>query len=107
MELFEAVRGDFQLRAFLSPRILASLYVLEDPRTLDFFRTLLVAGFTDSDPEHCEVTRALIAVRRLTGRLEPNAKYPDLDAPDVLRALQRAERRFERRRSALTPVSVI
>ncbi len=107
VELFDAVRGDFQLRSFLSPRILASLYVLGDPRTLDFFRDLLIAGFTDPDPEHCEVTRALVVIRRLTGRLEPNAKYPDLGAPEVHRALEQAEKLFERRRAALTPVSVI
>jgi hypothetical protein len=105
--LFDAVRGDLHLRAFLSPRILQSLYVLADPATLPFFRGLLVAGFTDADPLHCEVTRALVMVRRFTGRLEPNTKYGDPEAPTVREALALAERAFERRRGALRPVAVI
>jgi hypothetical protein len=107
VELFDAVRGDLHLRAFLSPRILQSLYVLADPATLPFFRALLVAGFTDADPLHCEVTRALVMVRRFTGRMEPNTKYSDLKAAGVGEALAAAERAFERRRGALHPVAVI
>ena len=107
VELFDAVRDDLHLRSFLSPRILESLYVLADPSTLPFFRTLLTAGYTDPDPEHCEVTRALVMVRRLTGGLEPNIKYLDPTAPDVLEALGGAEERFQRRRAVLKPVSVI
>ena len=107
VELFDAVRADLHLRAFLSPRILQSLYVLEDRETLPFFRALLVAGFTAADPEHCEVTRALVMVRRFTGRLEPNAKYADLDVPGVGDALAHADATFGRRQAALHPVSVI
>jgi len=107
VELFDAVRGDLHLRAFLSPRILQSLYVLADPATLPFFRALLVAGFTDADPLHCEVTRAVVMVRRFTGRMEPNTKYSDLKAAGVGEALAAAERAFERRRGALHPVAVI
>lgn len=107
VELFDAVRGDLHLRAFLSPRILESLYVLADPSTLPFFRTLLTAGYTDPDPEHCEVTRALVMVRRFTGKLEPNSKYPDPDAPGVLGALAEAERVFQQLGARLNPVSVI
>ena len=107
VELFNAVRSDLQLRAFLSPRILGSLYVLRDVRTLPFFRDLLTAGFTDHDPERCEVTRALVMVRRFTGRAEPNAKYPDALAPEVAGVIAEAEAAFERSRAVLTPVVVI
>ncbi len=107
VELFDAVRDDLHLRSFLSPRILESLYVLADPSTLPFFRTLLTAGYTDPDAEHCEVTRALVMVRRLTGSVEPNIKYPDPTAPDVLDALGGAEELFQRRRTRLRPVTVI
>ena len=107
VELFNAVRSDLQLRAFLSPRILESLYVLRDVRTLPFFRDLLTAGFTDHDPERCEVTRALVMVRRFTGRAEPNAKYPDALAPEVAGVIAEAEAAFERSRAVLTPVVVI
>lgn len=105
--LFEAVRSDLHLRAFLSPRILESLFVLDDPLTLPFFRTLLTAGHTDADPEYCEVSQALVMVRRFAGRLEPNAKYGDLGEPGVHAALDRAEARFRARRDVLTRVVVI
>ena len=107
MELFDAVRSDLHLRTFLSPRILESLYVLDDPATLPFFRHLLTAGFTDHDPERCEVTRALVMVRRFTGRSESNSKYPHPDSPSVVQAIGEAEAAFEGARSALTPVVVI
>jgi len=107
VELFDAVRDDLHLRAFLSPRILSSLYVLADPTTLPFFRALLTAGYTDADPEQCEVTRALVMVRRLTGRVEPNTKYPDPEAPGVVEALAQAEDLFQRREAVLRPVTVI
>jgi hypothetical protein len=107
MELFDAVRGDLHLRSFLSPRILASLFVLADPATLPFFRALLTSGYTDPDPEHCEVTRALVMVRRFTGRLEANSKFPDVSAANVPEALAQAEELYERRSAALRPVVVI
>ena len=107
MELFDAVRTDLHLRAFLSPRILESLYVLAAPATLPFFRELLTAGFTDQDPERCEVTRALVMVRRLTGALEPNIKYRDIEASEVAAAVDVAETAFDRARGVLTPVTVI
>ncbi|MBI2537434.1 MAG: hypothetical protein HYW06_10840 [Gemmatimonadetes bacterium] len=107
VELFDAVRDDLHLRSFLSPRILESLYVLADPSTLPFFRTLLTAGFTDQDPEHCEVTRALVMVRRLTGKVEPNSKYADPEAPGVVETLAQAEDLFARRSGTLRPVTVI
>lgn len=105
--LFERIRDDLQLRAFLGPRILESLYVLADPGTAEFFRELLVAGHTAPDPERCEVTRALVMVRRFTGRLEPNSKYRDLGCESVRTALARAEAVFEERREELKPVVVI
>jgi hypothetical protein len=107
VQLFDAVRDDLQLRAFLGPRILESLYVLADPVTTGFFRELLVAGYTDRDPAHCEVTHALVMVRRFTGRLEPNTKFPDLNADRMRAALAHAEAIFERRRDELEPVVVI
>ncbi len=105
--LFDAVREDLLLRAFLGPRILESLYVLADPTTSAFFRELLVAGHTDPDPVHCEVTHALVMMRRFTGRLEPNTKYPDLAEPATRAALAHAEAVFDERRDALEPVVVI
>ena len=107
VELFDAVRTDLHLRAFLSPRILESLYVLAAPDTLPFFRDLLTAGFTDHDPELCEVTRALVMVRRLTGRLEANIKYADIGAADVSASVDAAQAVFERVRAVLTPVTLI
>lgn len=106
-DLFRAVRSDLHLRAFLSPRILESLYVLDDPATLPFFRELLVTGHTDPDPRHCEVTRALVMVRRFTGRLEPNTKFPDAADGEVLRTLEGAEEAFDETRETLSPVVVI
>ncbi len=107
MELFGAVRTDLHLREFLSPRILESLYVLDERDTLGFFRGLLTAGHTHQHPIHCEVTRALVMVRRFTGQLEPNAKFSELDSPRVLEALDRAEAVFQAEREVLTPVAVI
>jgi hypothetical protein len=107
VELFDAVRSDLHLRTFLSPRILESLYVLHDPSTLRFFRDLLTAGFTDHDPERCEVTRALVMVRRFTGSSEANSKYPNPELPAVARAIAQAEAAFEGARLQLTPVVVI
>jgi hypothetical protein len=107
MEVFERVRDDQLLRRFLAPRLLESLYVLGDPVALPLFQELLVTGHTDPDPERCEVTRALVAVRKLTGRLAPNAKFPDTARPEVARALDVAERRFEAGRDRLEPVTVI
>ena len=107
VDLFDRVRGDLHLRTFLSPRILGSLYVLAEPATLGFFRGLLVAGFTDGDPARCEVTAALVMVRRFTGRLEECTKYPDPTADGVRKAVDRAEGAFERTRAVLSPVRVI
>jgi hypothetical protein len=107
VELFDAIRSDLELRTFLSPRILSSLYVLRDPATLPFFRELLTAGFTDHDPTCCEVTRALVMVRRLTGRVEASIKYGDAESSQALAALGAAEALFDEAGSALTPVTVI
>jgi hypothetical protein len=107
MRLFEQVRSDGHLRAFLSPRILESLYVLEDRTTLPFFRALLTAGHTEADPEHCEITRALVMVRRFTGWIEPNSKYADVIPSEIERELDAAESIFEAGRDVLCPVLVI
>jgi hypothetical protein len=105
--LFQTVRSDLHLRAFLSPRILESLYVLADAWTLPFFRELLTAGFTDADPARCEVTRALVMVRRFTGAIEASVKFPDPRDRVVAETLDRAERLFRREREVVTPVVVI
>ncbi len=107
ISLFDLARSDVHLRAFLSPRILASLYALEDIGSLPFFRQLLIVGHTAADAEQCEVTRAIVVVRRLTGRLEPNAKYRDLDVLHVLQKIDAAEATYEARREVLQPVVVI
>ena len=107
VDLFGEIRGDFQLRAFLGPRILESLYVLGDRRIIRFYGDLLVTGHTSPDPERCEVTHALVMVRRFTGDVAPSAKFPRSDAPDVPRRLDLAERIFEAARGALHPVAVM
>jgi len=105
--LFARIRGDQLLRRFLAPKILESLYVLGDPAALPLLEELLVAGHTDPDPDRCEVTRALVAVRKLTGRVAPSSKFPDPADPAVARSLDEAERRFEAERDQLLPVTVI
>jgi len=90
VSLFERIRGDQLMRRFLGPKILESLYVLGEERSLPLFEQLLVAGHTDPDIDRCEVTRALVAVRKL-----------------VQRALDDAERRFEEERDRIVPVTVI
>jgi len=105
--LFQRIRGDEMLRRFLAPKILESLYVLDDPAALPLYEELLVAGHTDPDAGRCEVTRALVAVRKLTGRVAPSSKFPDPEEPDVIRALDEAQRVFEEERDRLEPVVVI
>lgn len=107
VELFERIRSDQMLRRFLGPKILESLYVLGDRGSLPLFEELLVAGHTDPDLDRCEVTRALVAVRKLTGRVAPSAKFPDADARRVQRTLDDAERLFEAERDRFAPVTVI
>jgi hypothetical protein len=105
--LFQRIRGDQLLRRFLGPKILESLYVLAEERTLPLFEELLVTGHTDPDVDRCEVTRALVAVRRLTGRVAQNSKFADGDDPAVLRTLDDAERHFDEQRDRFVPVVVI
>ncbi|MCZ6917070.1 MAG: hypothetical protein O7I93_09865 [Gemmatimonadetes bacterium] len=107
VELFDTTRGDAHLRSFLSPRILESLFVLGDPVTLPFFRGLLTSGYTDPQPEYCEVISALVMVRRFTGALEPNVKYVDVENEMVGTAIDQAEQLLEARRDELHPVIVI
>jgi len=107
VRLFERIRGDLMLRRFLGPRILESLYILGDRESLPLFEGLLVAGHTDADVDRCEVTRALVAVRQLTGRVAPSSKFGDADTPAVRRALDEAERRFDAERDRIVPVTVI
>src|SRR6267154_4239579 len=105
--LFQRIRGDQLLRRFLGPKILESLYVLAEERTLPLFEELLVTGHTDADMDRCEVTRALVVVRRATGRVAPSSKFADGDEAAVLHILDEAERRFEATRDRIVPVVVI
>src|SRR5437870_6134252 len=107
ISLFERIRGDQLLRRFLGPKILESLYVLGEERSLPLFEQLLVAGHTDPDIDRCEVIRALVAVRKLTGRVAPSAKFADAEHAVVQRALDDAERRFDQERDRIVPVTVI
>src|SRR5258706_6910781 len=105
--LFQRIRGDEMLRRFLAPKILESLYVLGDPAALPLFEELLVAGHTNADAGRCEVTRALVAVRKFTGRVAASSKFPDPEEPTVIRVLDEAQRIFEEERDRLEPVVVI
>ena len=107
VRLFHRIRGDQLLRRFLGPKILESLYVLGEARSLPLFQELLVCGHTDADPDRCEVTRALVAVRRLTGRVAASVKFADSDDAAVRRTLDAAERRYEANRNRIVPVVVI
>ena len=81
--------------------------MLGEERSLPLFEQLLVAGHTDPDIDRCEVTRALVAVRKLTGRVAPSSKFTDAEQAAVQRALDDAERRFEEERDHIVPVTVI
>ena len=105
--LFQRIRGDEMLRRFLAPKILESLYVLGDPAALPLYEELLVAGHTDRDVERCEVTRALVGVRKLTGKVAPSSKFPDPAEPHVIRTLDQAEKIFDEEKDRLEPVVVI
>lgn len=105
--LFQRIRGDEMLRRFLAPKILESLYVLGDPAALPLYEELLVAGHTDRDVERCEVTRALVGVRKLTGKVAANSKFRDPEEPGVIRALDEAQRIFDEAKDRLAPVVVI
>src|SRR5437899_1252953 len=105
--LFQRIRGDEMLRRFLAPKILESLYVLGDPAALPLYEELLVAGHTDRDLGRCEVTRALVGVRKLTVRVAASSKFPDPEEPGVIRALDEAQRIFEEEKDQLQPVVVI
>ena len=105
--LFQRIRGDQLQRRFFGPKILESLFILGEAAALPLFEELLVAGHTDPDLDRCEVTRALVAVRRLTGRVAPSSKFLDPEAAEVRRALDEAERRLDAARDRLLPVTVI
>lgn len=107
VRVFQRIRGDLLLRRFLGPKILESLYVLGDPVALPLFEELAVTGHTDPDPERCEVTRALVAIRQLTGRVANSSKFPDPGRPEVERALDQAQQRFDADRDVLRSVRVI
>ncbi|HYL55784.1 MAG TPA: hypothetical protein VEU73_09430 [Gemmatimonadales bacterium] len=107
VRLFHRIRRDQLLRRFLAPKILESLYVLGEEASLSLFEELLVTGHTDPDVDRCEVTRALVAVRRLTGRVAPSSKFTEGDSAGVRRTLDEAERHFQTTRHRIVPVVVI
>jgi hypothetical protein len=106
LALFDAVRADVHLRAFLSPRLLSTLFVLADPVALPLYDALAVCGHTSADPERCEVTHALVMLRRLTGIVPPNSKFGRSNG-DVDRWLDRAETRYRTDRDVLHPVALL
>jgi hypothetical protein len=105
LEIFEAVRNEPVLRRFLGPRILQTLYVLEDEVALPLFVDLLVAGHTEADPIVCEVMRAVAVVYRLTGTVPKNSKYRSEQA--TRQALALATSSYDDLRSAFLPVEVL
>lgn len=106
VRLFDETRADLLLRAFLGPRLLESLYVLGDPVALPLYQDLAAAGHTDRDPTRCEVTHALVMLRRLTGTVPANSKFPD-DAGDAAGWLDHAEDRYEAEQDVLRPVTLL
>jgi hypothetical protein len=106
VELFHAIQGDRHLRAFLGPRLLASLFVLADPVALPLYRELAIAGHTDPDPRCCEVTHALVMLRRLTGEIGPSSKFADR-GPTVAAWVDAAEAQLEAERFRLRPVALL
>ena len=107
LSLFERIRGEQLRRRFLGPRILGSLYYLGDARALPLFRELCVSGHTAADADRCEVTRALVALRRQTGVVPASVKYVEAGTPEVEAVLDAAEARYEEERGRLSPVTVI
>lgn len=105
--LFNRIRRDDHLRRFLGPHILGSLLVIGGPEALALARELLITGHAARDPECCEITRALVIVRRVTGSIEPNVKFPNLDDPRVEAHLDAAEGLFERNRDEIPSVVLI
>src|SRR5204863_38725 len=91
-------------RAFPDPHVVT---FRGEECSLPLFEELLVAGHTDPDVDRCEVTRALVMVRRATGRVAQSCKFADGDDGVVLRTLDEAERRFEATRDRIVPVVVI
>ncbi len=104
--LFAAARADLHLRAFLSPRLLSTLFVLRDPVTLPLYEGLAVTGHTSADPERCEVLHALVMLRRFTGRVPPNSKFAQ-PSGEVDHRLDEAEARYAARRDVLHPVALL
>lgn len=107
LSLFDRIRGEQLRRRFLGPKILGSLYFLDDDRALPLFRELCVSGHTDADADLCEVTRALVALRKRSGAIIPSVKYPDAGADEVRAALDVAQSMYEGERDRLSPVTVI
>ena len=102
------VVDDEEIIRFALRSVLASLqFEVDCAESVDAAVTHLGARDYDPDAGRCEVTRALVAVRKLTGRVAPNSKFPDPEEPTVLRALDEAQRIFEEEKDRLQPVVVI
>ena len=107
VDLFRRVQRDIHLREFLGPRILLSLFTLADRSVLPLYRELLTAGHTHGDLLRCEVTHALVMVRRFTGAIEPSVKYADGESTEPLRTIERAVLVYQGASASLVPVAVI
>jgi len=70
------------------------------------YQQLAAAGHTAADPARCEVSHALVMLRRLTGEVPANSKFPE-DEPTAVAWLDRAEAQYEADRHVLRPVAVL
>lgn len=105
LDVFRAVRSDADSRRFFGPRILQTLYVLEDKIAEPLFSDLLIAGYTEADPVVCEIMRAIAAIHRLTGEIRDNSKFPD--RVSTLAALAVATPVYDALRSRFIPIEIL
>ncbi len=105
VRMFGAVRRDSNLRRFLGPRILQTLYVLADDCSRPLFEDLLSVGHTEADPVVCEVMRAIVMIFRLTGSIPQNSKFST--EVDTKGAMDFATLTYENLRSSFISVEVL
>lgn len=105
LDMFQAVRADSDLRRFFGPRILQTLYVLEDEIAEALFSDLLVAGHTEADPVVCEIMRAIATIYRLSGEIRDNSKFSDRQS--TLDALAVATPVYDGLRSRFIPIRIL
>lgn len=94
------------LRAFLSPRILQSLFCLGRDESLPLMQMLTVVGHTHPDVRRCEVLRSLATIRVITGEMSESAKFPAIDA-DVEGRVEEAIKVYESDRGSLEPAELL